>query len=868
MGTKQNLAKQSALDLKQDKLIPGANITIAADGKTISAAGGGSTVSIVPSLLSGVQIAAVTIDGNPITLYAPQGSTNYYGTTPPSAGTGDNGSIYLQYDSSTGAITALYGKVQNTWAQIQTGGGSLDLPDNWSWNENALKAYGLVEINELGWGCANQENYYEETVEWTVGGRHYQKENDTPAFVFAFQYTDDTYYQFHHAYAVSTDQQATYYYVTGYSPNEQGESFTYQGQTWYYSGGEYSMNGPVEGIEFIGTFATLSSAIEHVLDNAKIGEHTDTFVALTEPTSGLLMAGGGEETDYSDATFKVETDGKVHGTDFVEGTKSWSQWKMDYQEILQADYNLLTPEQKQDITFFITDADTETIISTVFEEDITLNAWAQPYTVETFLPSNYERLFIHATYNNMEYSANVNVEDLVVGDATGSNCIPLIYISNPEGLYANLTNDGFIRFFESTNYTLTLNKIEGIRSGEDAPIVPNPPESATQTLEKVKIDGIVYDFEAGSNIIPNPTGTPTDTLEKISIDNVIYDFAGGGGGGGSSYIEDTLFSSTSGVESTSQGVLISLSGNISDYDVIVFEAGRSDGNAYRKGQVWYLTSSLVVNTNHLQIIENNLNANVYWIHDSDTSITWASAYSAYPTTLFSIKGLKFSSGGSSGSGYLETTLYTASNTSFVDIPLTWDWADYDAYLFFCNDVNSQTGNPWFITKGIITSLIGSQTTLTFYPYSSSSVNYVVTANQLTASSQTQGFYIRQIVGINFGGGSSSINYSTTEHKVGTWVDGSDLYERTYVYTGTGAANPFSTTIDTTGTRVKEIIPHYASYTYGGGQFGECIGTALTGNIFAAQYASNDPPNLTVSSYLGSSTETYEICFTIKYIKIT
>ena len=775
MGTKQNLAKQSALDLKQDKLIPGTNITIAADGKTISAAGGGSTVSIVPSLLSGIQIAAVTIDGDPITLYAPQGSTNYYGTTPPSSGIGDNGSIYLQYDSSTGAITALYGKVQNTWAQIQTGGGSLDLPDNWSWNENVLKAYGLVEINELGWGCANQENYYEETVEWTVGGRHYQKENDTPAFVFAFQYTDDTYYQYHHAYAVSTDQQATYYYVTGYAPNEQGESFTYQGQTWYYSGGEYSMNGAVEGIEFIGTFATLSAAIEHVLDNAKIGEYTDTFVALTEPTSGLLMAGGGEETDYSDATFKVETDGKVHGTDFVEGTKSWSQWKMDYQEILQADYNLLTPEQKQDITFFITDADTETIISTVFEEDITLNAWAQPYTVETFLPSNYERLFIHATYNNMEYSANVNVEDLVVGDATGSNCIPLIYVSNPEGLYANLTNDGFIRFFESTNYTLTLNKIEGIRSGEDAPIVPNPPESATQTLEKIEIDGIVYDFEAGSNIIPNPIGTPTDTLEKISIDNVIYDFAGGGGGGGG-YTATELVSSTITV-AQDPGTPFTFPKPYTDYDLISITTlpDTAYGNSVCT-QFTVSTAGLEIGKNYIFNIDPGRNVAIYFTVTSSTQFTFLRGWQAYAYYITSMIGMEFGGGG--GSGYSETNLYTASNTSFVDIPLTWDWTDYDAYLFFCNDVNSQTGNPWFITKGIITSLIGSQTTLTFYPYSSSSVNYVVTANQLTASSQTQGFYIRQIVGLNFGGGSSSTNYSTTEHKVGTWVDGRDIYEKT------------------------------------------------------------------------------------------
>lgn len=126
-------------------------------------------------------------------------------------------------------------------------------------------------------------------------------------------------------------------------------------------------------------------------------------------------------------------------------------------------------------------------------------------------------------------------------------------------------------------------------------------------------------------------------------------------------------------------------------------------------------------------------------------------------------------------------------------------------------------------------------------------------------------------GINYtgsGSGSASHDYSTTEHKIGTWIDGSDLYEKTYLYTGTGAANPFSTTIDTTGTRIKEIIPHYASFTYNGDQFGECIGTELTGNTFVAQYAGSVPPNLTVSSYLGNSTETYEVCFSVRYIKTT
>lgn len=41
--------------------------------------------------------------------------------------------------------------------------------------------------------------------------------------------------------------------------------------------------------------------------------------------------------------------------------------------------------------------------------------------------------------------------------------------------------------------------------------------------------------------------------------------------------------------------------------------------------------------------------------------------------------------------------------------------------------------------------------------------------------------------INIGGGAgagSGHNYSTTEQVVGTWIDGSTLYEKTFVFTGT------------------------------------------------------------------------------------
>ena len=32
-----------------------------------------------------------------------------------------------------------------------------------------------------------------------------------------------------------------------------------------------------------------------------------------------------------------------------------------------------------------------------------------------------------------------------------------------------------------------------------------------------------------------------------------------------------------------------------------------------------------------------------------------------------------------------------------------------------------------------------------------------------------------------GGGGGGMNFSTTEHKIGTWIDGSDLYEKAYVF---------------------------------------------------------------------------------------
>lgn len=55
------------------------------------------------------------------------------------------------------------------------------------------------------------------------------------------------------------------------------------------------------------------------------------------------------------------------------------------------------------------------------------------------------------------------------------------------------------------------------------------------------------------------------------------------------------------------------------------------------------------------------------------------------------------------------------------------------------------------------------------------------------------------------------DYSKTEKIVGTWVDGSDLYECTYVFDSISASSTFATLMDITGLNIK-TISGYASFS--------------------------------------------------------
>jgi len=151
---KQELAKKADLATKQNILTPGTGITIVND---VISSTGGSTVSVSPTLSSGTPIAAITVDGNintlfaptqptisvtqtqltgdelatitvngtPFTIYAPEGTVVLSGTSAPTSAQGSNGDLYVQYTVTSGVYTVdmTYVKLSGEWVKLSAGGG-------------------------------------------------------------------------------------------------------------------------------------------------------------------------------------------------------------------------------------------------------------------------------------------------------------------------------------------------------------------------------------------------------------------------------------------------------------------------------------------------------------------------------------------------------------------------------------------------------------------------------------------------------------------------------------------------------------------------------------------------------------------------
>lgn len=768
MADKQNLAKKIDLNTKQDILIAGQNITIAADGKTISAANP-TSVTVTPVYQAGTLVAAIIVNGNTTNIYAPAQhgdnanqnlavsfsaaqtyevgdfviyQENLYqcitAISTPAAwdstkwtralitdvmGQGSGGDYANQNIANTYSTTLTYavgdyviydGLLYKCIAAVETpgpfnatywercivtdemgGGGGLDLPDNWTWDEEALTAFGYAQPNEYGWGVADDTFYVDERISFTTSNRTWTRDNDYPTFLAYVNHNG-----WNGTISVSTNADATHFSLGSWHNNQDYGPYEYGGYNWYLSGMEYSDVYTGSTLPYLGSYSYTSEEgsfdamclqmITDLMTRSQLNGMTDQFLSVMQPGSGTLIAGGGEETDLSDATFKVTSNGAVYATEFYKnGVPIGGGGGSSYSE-----------------TTLWSGSETPTTSGM----DITLSSNI----------SDYDLLVIYTYDSNYGYGGDnfYLVNDLAIGNTY----ISTVYAGNELGAYWTYTSGTSINIKrQASAYPVTYTSIKGIKFG--------------------------------------------------------------GGGGGSSYNEDILWSGTQ--ASAEEGVSISLSDNISDYDAIIIDCGRQSGNDYRHGYIWYPVSDLSIGSWYLQIINTNDTCTAFWNYTSNTSITWTSAYNAYPVTLFSVKGVKFGGGGNVDDVYVNGESVLDSNKiaqikSYKEVTQ----AEYDAL-----PASKESDNVLYCIK-----------------------------DKATADTTV-----------------APIIYSEEEREIGVWVDGKPLYQKTYILSQdvriTNSGTYITTYIDN-NTTIDSVIDGMGYYV------GETVNTSAS-NIFVQHNNSDD-----------------------------
>lgn len=254
----------------------------------------------------------------------------------------------------------------------------------------------------------------------------------------------------------------------------------------------------------------------------------------------------------------------------------------------------------------------------------------------------------------------------------------------------------------------------------------------------------------GTEVEANPQETPTDSLETIKIGNVVYDIPGGGGG--DSYNRTSLWSGTQGTAGQ-----ITLNDDIDNYDALEFITKLSNGahntvvvDAKSFTTDYPYTSSVSASIPHYCLLGyDNCFARVITGSTSSSLYAW----DFLDLYLAEVNGIKYGGSGSGGGeSYKETTIYEASasaDTYHLISPLS----NFDAIVCYAKYSGSVQGNfmvsSMFLVDKIETGVNYGICSDDWYTYFSKTDD-----SNLARSNQDKAF-LYKIIGINFGGSSGN-----------------------------------------------------------------------------------------------------------------
>lgn len=230
----------------------------------------------------------------------------------------------------------------------------------------------------------------------------------------------------------------------------------------------------------------------------------------------------------------------------------------------------------------------------------------------------------------------------------------------------------------------------------------------------------------------------------------------------------------------------------------------------------------------------------------------------------SIDGTIYEIQGSGGGGtYADVDLLWEYTDTF-DITLAHPFTDYDFLVFEgYNYSDAYHVGGAIVSSTELENIIGSSSVrYTFIGAIGEFANYWVTSTTTISRSNEGNANVLKVWGIKLiNSSSSSHTYSTTEHIVGTWIDGSDVYEQTIVLRENGTNN--YTYIDSVFSQCLpanidwiDIVSFYSKRNVGG--YVDCMNNSSETNIVP------NPSNQSI--YYQTMHNASDVIVTIRYTK--
>ena len=284
------------------------------------------------------------------------------------------------------------------------------------------------------------------------------------------------------------------------------------------------------------------------------------------------------------------------------------------------------------------------------------------------------------------------------------------------------------------------------------------------------------------SIEANPSDTATNTLTKLEVDGTVYNITSGGGG-------SSTLSGLSDVNLTSPS-----DGQVLKYDATNQEWINGTGGSGSGGHtIIDDNGDALTQRDEMQFV------GTYSEDDSTNEITKVNIVREMTKAEFDLlsddekTGIIVTTDEETYSGQYGETILLSTPTSLgsgTSITLSDDYTNYDAIYIDFEPVDSSLSVYRNCVIRLISDISLNTTYVGYSIYDNGNFGFIY---ELTNSNTFYGqaispssrdMKINKIVGIKFGGASSGSNeiYSTDERAVGTWIDGSTIYQKTFELT--------------------------------------------------------------------------------------